>query len=141
MAKTPKKKRGAADASSPFVLVRSKTGRAFQRCGIRFEPNRDEPVNLDKLGEEAAQRLLASPQLQVEYVDEATYANAIEEQSHVEQEALDDLDAPALLAENAKLREQVADLQSEIALLTGRRSVEGGGPKENDDKRPKPLMG
>ncbi len=141
MAKTTKKKRGAADESSPFVLVRSKTGRSFQRCGIRFEPDRDEPVNLDKLTAEQRAQLCSSQHLSVTHVSSADYDQALSEQRAVEVEELEDVDVPTLIAERNALRDEVAALRSEVALLTGRRPREGG-PRENDDKpASKPLMG
>lgn len=141
MAKTSKKKR-SADQSSPFVLVRSTTGRPFTRAGIRFEPDRDEPVNLDKLDPEKRERLLKTPQLAVQFVDETEWELAVSEQRHAEDEAMSDVNVSSLLTENAMLRQQVEALSAEIALLTGRRSG-GDGPRENDDKKTssKPLIG
>jgi hypothetical protein len=135
MAKKTTKKRGAADESSPFVMVRSKTGRSFQRCGIRFEPDRDEPVNLDKLTEAQREQLLSTSHLTVVRVTADEYEQALAQQATDEAEQMEDIDVTTLLAE-------LAELRAEIALLTGRRP-RLGGPRENDDKPagPKPLIG
>lgn len=140
MAKTTKKKRARLE-TSPFALIRSTTGREFQRAGIRFAPDRDEPVNLDKLEPKDRERLLGTKQLAVTYVSESEYAAAIDEQQTEEAEALEGLDPIELQQQLAIVTAERDALRAEVALLTGRRPKDGG-PRENDDKpADKPLVG
>ena len=137
MAKKKKTRDGAG--SSPFVLVRSTTGRQFQRAGIRFHPDRDEPVNLDKL--EPAQRtaLLESKHIAIAYVEESEYQSALSEQEEREQVELDGSTPEEMRLQINALTNERDALRAEIALLTG-RSNRDGGPRENDDKRTKPGL-
>lgn len=143
MSKPKSKKRGALEGASPFVLVRSKTGRAFQRIGIRFPHDRDEPVNLDKLTEEQRATLLGSAQhLSIEYVGADEYELALKEAADAEPEAQDERTFEEVLKENEQLKQDVADLRAEISLLTGRRKDPNAGPREGDKpKSAGPLMG
>ncbi len=139
--KIPKKKKTRSSSVTPYALVRSNTGRAFQRCGIRFQPDADEPVNLDKLTASDREHLTTTKHLTISYISAEDYAQALSEQQHDEQAAADEMDVPALVAEVEALRAENAAQRAEIALLTGRRSGIGG-PRENDDKpATKPLIG
>lgn len=117
--------------SSPFVLVRSKTGREFQRCGMRFKPDAQSPVDLRQVDE--PERITESKHLDVSYVSEADFERAVDELQIEDEEQLAGIDVRALLKERDQLRDEVATLRSEIALLTGRRNG-GTGPREGDDK-------
>lgn len=137
----PKKKKARASDSSPFVLVRSTTGRPFQRAGIRFHPDRDEPVNLDKLEPDKRKALLESKHIALTYVEESEYQEALAEQDQREREVSEDMTVDEMRAQIDALTNERDALRAEVALLTGRSNREGG-PRENDDKpKRSPLYG
>ncbi len=110
-----------------YVVVQSKTGRAFNRVGRRFESTYGTPIDLETLTDVQKAELCEELHLAVSFVDREHYDQAVEDFATlsagagggVGSEDTGVTDAQ-LRAENAKLLDENEALRNEVSLLKGR---------------------
>lgn len=117
-----------------YLLVQSKTGRPFNRGGLRFESKYPTPVNLADLvdtvvgdkrttAQEKADRICNEAHLAVSFVDRERYELALIDFRNASGKSDDSGDVvtdSTLRAENEQLLKQNEELRNEISLLKGR---------------------
>lgn len=126
-----KNNKSTTKAEHDYALVKSKTGRGFNRGGMRFLHNAQTPVDFSTMSPDKVEAIKTCAHLDVKPCDERTFEMAM--QNAASSEVHEDPELIVLRRRIEELTEENDTLRSEIALLTGRRSG-GTGPRENDDK-------